>query len=341
MKELLLVGRDDERGFALPTGTVTFLLTDIEGSSTRWDTEPERMGPAVSRHYEIIDEAVARHNGVRPVEQGEGDSTVSAFSRASDALAAAVDMQRALTDAIGDTFSVRIAVHTGEAQLRDEGNYFGVTVIRCARLRALAHGGQILVSRTTADLSSDALPPGVVLRDLGEVRLRDLGRREHVWQLGHADLRDDFAPLRSVESFATNLPVPLTSLVGREEELAALEELVGVHRLVSITGTGGAGKTRLALQVGADLLDRFDGAVCWVELAPIADGDRVVAAVLAACGGEQTPGRPAIESLVLALDAHPTLVILDNCEQVLDAVSALANTLSATRGGCVDSRHES
>ena len=161
MAHFLLVG-DDVAGtsvpFNLPTGTVTFLLTDIEASSSGWEADPDRMGAAVSRHYEILESVVSRWGGVRPVEQGEGDSVVAAFSRASDATHAALDAQRELLDELDDTLVVRIALHTGDAQLRDEGNYFGPTVIRCARLRSCAHGGQILLSNATADLVVERLP---------------------------------------------------------------------------------------------------------------------------------------------------------------------------------------
>lgn len=174
--------------FALPAGTVTFLLTNIAGPTRGWEDDPHAMAKAVARHYDLIAEAVGRHEGVRPVEQEEGDGVVAAFSRASDALAAAVEAQIALgaepwPDRMG--ISIRIGLHTGEAQLRDEGNYFGQAVTRCARLRALAHGGQVVVSRAVHDLVADRLPPSVELRDLGVHRLRDLGRPEHVFQVVH------------------------------------------------------------------------------------------------------------------------------------------------------------
>lgn len=158
-------------GRGLPAGTVTFLLTDVAGSTRRWESGREAMARAIARHYEIIDEAVASHGGVRPVEQGEGDSTVSAFARASDAVRAALDIQRAMQAEPwppGAPIRVRVGLHTGEAQLRDDGNYFGPSITRCARLRSLGHGGQTLCSRTAADLVSEDLPHGVTLTDLGE-----------------------------------------------------------------------------------------------------------------------------------------------------------------------------
>jgi class 3 adenylate cyclase len=204
MRRLLVVevSGPDAAGFALPTGTVSFLLTDVEGSSQRWEHAPSAMAIAIPRHYEILDEAIARHGGVRPVEQGEGDSVVAAFARASDAVAAAVDAQRAFLAESwppGAELHVRMAVHTGEAQLRDEGNYFGQTVIRCARLRAIGHGDQILVSDAAAGLVLDQLPDGVILADLGTHRLKDLGRPERVYHVVHSDLPAAHASLRSLD----------------------------------------------------------------------------------------------------------------------------------------------
>ena len=176
----------------LPTGTVTFLMTDIEGSTRAWSRETDAMPAAVSRHYEILEEAIAAHGGVRPVEQGEGDSVVGAFSRASDAVAAGLRAQQLLGAERwpdGIPLAVRMAIHTGEAQLRDEGNYFGLAVIRCARLRSCGHGGQVLITDVTASLVADRLPDGAALLDLGLHRLKDLGRPERVWQLLHADVR--------------------------------------------------------------------------------------------------------------------------------------------------------
>ena len=179
------VGADgiEQATFVLPVGTVTFLLTDVEGSTRLWESAPEAMGAAIARHYELLDEVISRHGGVRPVEQGEGDSVVAVFTRASDALAAALDAQRAFHQEAwpeGVSLKLRMALHTGEAQRRTEGNYFGQAVNRCARLRAIAHGGQVVCSRTTHDLACERLPEGAALVDLGVHRLRDLGRPEQV-----------------------------------------------------------------------------------------------------------------------------------------------------------------
>ncbi|MBV9513090.1 MAG: adenylate/guanylate cyclase domain-containing protein, partial [Mycobacteriaceae bacterium] len=194
----------------LPTGTVTLLLADVEGSTRQWETQPEEMAGAIGRLDVAVTDAVAAHDGVRPVEQGEGDSFVIAFGRASDAVACALDLQRTPLAPI----RLRIGVHTGEVRLRDEGNYIGPTINRTARLRDLAHGGQTVLSATTSDLVLDALPPGVWLSDLGSHRLRDLPRPERVVQLCHPDLRNDFPPLRTPSTVAANnLPAQLTSFV--------------------------------------------------------------------------------------------------------------------------------
>jgi predicted ATPase/class 3 adenylate cyclase len=314
----------------LPVGTVTFMLTDVEGSTRLWESAPEAMGAAVARHYELLDAAIALHGGVRPVEQGEGDSVVAAFPRASDALAAALDVQRAFHSEDwpnGASLRLRIALHTAEAQLRDEGNYFGQAINRCARLRAVAHGGQVLLSRTTRDLALDRLPEDAELTDLGVHRLRDLGRPEHVFGLVHPDLPAEFAPLRSLDTLPTNLPGELTSFVGRRAELAQIGESLQRARLLTLTGAGGCGKTRLALQAAADAMDRHSEGVWWVELARLTDPTLVPAAVISALGLREVPGRALPDTLLEHLRARRTLVVLDNCEHLLAACAQLADAL--------------
>src|SRR4051794_21916808 len=209
----------------MPTGTVTFLLTDVEGSTRAWEASAERMGPAIARHYGLLDAAIAAHGGVRPIEQGEGDSAVAAFARASDAAAAAVEAQRALSNELGDVFRVRMALHTAEAQL-DGPYYRGEALNRTARIRACGHGGQILVSKPTADLLAGRLAEGVSLLPLGSHRLRDLARPEEVWQLTAPGLPPQFPPLVSLDIERSNVPVALTSLIGRERERAELAAAV-------------------------------------------------------------------------------------------------------------------
>src|SRR6187551_4058444 len=229
----------------LPTGTVTLLLADVEGSTRLWQTQPNEMTAAVARLDSVLAGLLAAHGGVRPVEQGEGDSFVAAFARASDAVACALDLQRAPLAPI----RLRVGVHTGQVQLRDEGNYIGPTINRTARLRDLAHGGQTVLSGATEDIVVDRLPDGAWLTDLGTHALRDLPRPERVVQLCHPDLRDEFPPLRTPQSFGVhNLPVQLTSFVGRKAEIEEVRRLLADSRLVTLTGAGGAGKTRLAVE---------------------------------------------------------------------------------------------
>ena len=322
--------------FALPAGTVTFLLTDIEGSTRLWESASEAMPAAVARHYEILDEAIARHAGVRPVEQGEGDSVVAAFTRATDALAAALDAQRGLVAEEwpdGAELRVRIALHTGDARLRDEGNYFGAAVNRCARLRAIAHGGQVLLSGATADLVADGLPDGAQLLDLGVHRLRDLGRPERVFALAHSDLPGEQRPLRSLDELANNLPAQLTSFVGRRRELAELREALTSTRILTLTGAGGCGKTRLGLQLAADALDSYPDGVWCVELAPLSDANLAVSALATAIGVRPLPGQTPLDAVVLRLASARALVLLDNCEHLLEPSADLAEGLLR---GCPD-----
>src|SRR3954452_6101405 len=320
--------------FLLPAGTVTFLLTDVEGSSRLWEERPADMGAAIARHYQLLDDAIAAHGGVRPVEQGEGDSIVAAFARAGDAVRAAVDAQRVLTAEL-PWLRVRMAVHTGEAQLRDEGNYVGRTIISCARLRACAHGGQIVLSEATAALLADLSGP-TRLTDLGTVRLRRLLRPEHVWQIVAEGLAASFPPLRSLDAAPHNLPAPRTSFIGRERELIAVAHLVADERVVTLTGSGGCGKTRLALHVAAELVDAHPGGTWWVDLAPVTTAEAVVDQVAGAVGTVASPGADSAAAVVGHLrDRGATLVVIDNAEHVVGAVAVLVDTLVS---GCPDVR---
>ncbi len=316
--------------FALPAGTVTFLLSDIEGSTRLWEAYAEEMAHAVPAHYALLCDAVARYGGVRPVEQGEGDSIVAAFSRASDAVAAALEAQRALTAQVwpdGLQLRVRIALHTAEAQLRDEGNYFGVALSRCARLRGIANGGQTLLSRAVHDLVVEQLPAGVTLVDKGTHRLRDLGRPEHVFELSHPDLPTSVEPLRSLDALPNNLPEQLTSFVGREQELSDIAQALSATRLLTLTGAGGCGKTRLAAQTAADVLDRFPDGAWWVELAPLADPNAVAPALGEAIGVKPLPGQSSLDAAVSHLAESRALIVLDNCEHLLDVCASATEAL--------------
>src|SRR6202140_3670857 len=216
----------------LPTGTVTLLLADVEGSTRLWETQPEEMSAAVALLDSVLPEVIAAHDGVRPVEQGEGDSFVVAFGRASDAVACALGLQRAPLAPI----RLRIGVHTGEIQLRDDANYIGPTINRTARLRDLAHGGQTVLSGATEPLVVDQLPADVTLNDLGSHSLRDLPRPERVVQLCHPDLHNDFPPLRTANVVAAeNLPLQLSSFIGRKAEMSGIREALADNRLVTLT----------------------------------------------------------------------------------------------------------
>jgi predicted ATPase/class 3 adenylate cyclase/DNA-binding CsgD family transcriptional regulator len=314
----------------LPSGTVTFLLTDLEGSARLWEHSAADAAVAVARHYELLDAAIAAHGGARPLEQGEGDSVVAVFARAPEAVAAAVDVQRAFAAEswpAGQQVRVRIALHTGAAHLRDDANYFGPTVIRCARLRAIAHGGQTLLSGATHDLVASSLPPDAQLRDLGSHRLKDLGQPEHVWQISVEGLPDDFPPVRSLGTLPNNLPTQLSTFVGRDHELTHLHDALTRSRLVTLTGTGGCGKTRLALQAAADVADDHQDGVWWVELAPVSRPELVAQAVATALGLREEPDRSIEDTLIEQLDGSDALIVLDNCEQVLDVTAHLVERL--------------
>jgi predicted ATPase/class 3 adenylate cyclase len=283
-----LLGRMAE----LPTGTVTFLFSDIEGSTRLAHELGDRYADALERHRRLLRQAFDRHDGV---EVGtEGDSFFVAFARARDALAAAADGQRALAANRwpGDLpFRVRIGLHTGEA-LVTGSNYVGVDVHRAARVMAAGHGGQIVLSQTTANLAAHDLPDATSLRDLGEHSLKDLTRPQRLFQLNVEGLPDAFPSLRTLGTRPTNLPAQLTPLLGREREVAELGELVGRSdvRLVTLTGPGGTGKTRLALQLGAELIEGFAAGVFVVDLAPIRDPALVLPTIARTLALREQPG---------------------------------------------------
>jgi predicted ATPase/class 3 adenylate cyclase/DNA-binding CsgD family transcriptional regulator len=304
----------------LPTGTVTLLLADVEGSTRLWETQPEEMAAAIARLTLVVSDIVAAHDGVRPVEQSEGDSFVAAFARASDAVATALELQLAPLAPI----RLRIGVHTGEVQLRDESrdesNYAGPTIKRTARLRDLAHGGQTVLSGATEPLIGDRLPDGAWLTDLGSHPLRDLPRPERVIQLCHPDLGNEFPPLRIAKAMVShNLPAQLTNFVGRRTEITELRQIIADNRLVTLTGAGGAGKTRLAVQVTAQVVGVFPDGVWFVDLAPITNPGVVPLTVARTLGLPDQPGRSTMEILRGFVGHRSMLLLLDNCEHLLDA----------------------
>jgi predicted ATPase/class 3 adenylate cyclase/DNA-binding CsgD family transcriptional regulator len=308
----------------LPTGTVTLLLADVEGSTRLWETHPDEMTAAVARLDRTLTDLLATHRGVRPVEQGEGDSFVVAFARATEAAACALELQRAPLAPI----RLRIGVHTGEVQLRDAGNYVGPTINRTARLRDLANGGQTVLSGTTEDLVLDALPADAWLTDLGSHELRGVGRPERVVQLCHPDIRNDFPALRTSKPVAADhLPVQLTSFIGRGAEIDALRPIVVADRLVTLTGAGGAGKTRLAIEVAGQMATDFGDGVWYVDLAPIIDPDLVPVAMASALGLADQPSHSTTDALIRLASDRRMLVLLDNCEHLVDATAALVTAL--------------
>ena len=314
----------------LPEGVITFLLTDVEGSSRLWEEDPDAMRAAISVHDELLEGAVGAARGQRPLEQGEGDSAVVAFSEASRALSCALELQRGLSAADwpqGCELRVRVALHSGEALLRDPRNYVGPALNRAARLRAAAHGGQTLVSRATYELVAESLPEGASLRALGPRRLRDLARAEELFELTHPELPTGFPPPRSLDALPNNLPVQLSSFVGRQAELREVERLLKGHRLVTLTGAGGCGKTRLAVQAASEILDRFPDGAWWVELAPLGDERLVGAAITESLGVRPLPGMTELGACGAYLASRRALLVLDNCEHLAEACAEAAEAL--------------
>jgi predicted ATPase/class 3 adenylate cyclase/DNA-binding CsgD family transcriptional regulator len=316
------LGEVEGAGGGLPTGTVTFVLGDVVGSTRVWEDHADAMPEALAKLDELIDTGVTAHGGARPAEQGERDSFVAAFARAADAVRFSVALQTALGEdgwPDGTRVALRMALHTGEAQLRDGTRYMGEPLNRCARVRQLGHGGQVLLSSVTADLVVDQLRDGVFLRDLGVHHLRDLTRPERVSQLCAPGLPFDFPPLRSLDRLPNNLPVLVTSFVGRATELAETSGLLAERRMVTLTGAGGCGKTRLAIQLGADIVDRFPDGVWMADLARLSDPDLVPKAVADAVDVAELPGQPILDTVVDHLHDREALLIVDNCEHMLDA----------------------
>jgi predicted ATPase/class 3 adenylate cyclase len=319
----------------LPTGTITFVFTDIEGSTELWERCPEAMRQTLAQHDTCLRAAIEDHGG--HVFKTIGDAFCAAFARATDSLHAAIAVQqrvRALqlspaSAAAEIALKVRVALHTGAAEER-ENDYFGSTLSRVKRLLDVGHGGQVLLSQTTRDLVQNDLPPGVSLRDLGVHRLRHLLRPEHIYQLLHPDLPADFAPLRSIRILSHNLPQQVTRFVGREREMVEIKQYLATTRLLTLTGTGGAGKTRLALQVTAELFSQYEDGIWLVELAALADPALVPEAVATALAARPEPGRALTQTLVEALQPRQLLLILDNCEHLLAACACLVHTLLQT-----------
>ena len=306
-----------------PPIPVTFLFTDIEGSTKLWEQHPDAMRAALARHDALVRQSVAGQRG--RVFKTVGDAFCAAFMSTPDALVAALAVQADLHSwppGNMPPLRVRMALHTGPAEERDD-DYFGPTLNRVARLLAVGHGGQTLLSSAAQERVAEGLPPGVTLRDLKTHRLKDLSQPEHVWQAGQGGLPDDFPPLRSLG--ANNLPVQMTSFVGREADLRDVKDLLTRHRLLTLAGPGGAGKTRLALQAAAEAAP--DDGVWMVDLAPLTDPERVTQVVATVLNVREEPGRPLTQTLAESLRDKELLLILDNCEHLIGPVAALAHAL--------------
>jgi len=312
----------------LPAGTVTFLLTDIEGSTRLWESVPEAMEVALERHNRLVTGVIEEHGGVVVTSRGEGDSFFVVFPSAVSAVEAAGACQLRLGSEpwpAGAALRVRMGLHTGEAHVQ-EGDYVDHAPInRCARVKAAAHGGQVLVTQATRGLAGEGLRGGFGLRRLGEFRLRDLADPELIYQLTHADLRADFPPINTLSERTSNLPIQVTTFVGRTGELAQIASLMKGNRLITLMGPGGSGKTRLAVQVAADLNGRFPDGQWLVELAALAD-PRLVAPQVA-----EVLRQPEFD--VGKLAAKRLLIVLDNCEQVIGACAELVASVLRTCPG--------
>ena len=306
----------------------TFLFTDIEGSTTLWERFPEKMRSALARHDSVLRAAIEGHGG--RVFKTVGDAFCAVFPTAADAVLAAAGGQHQMVaerwEGLEEPMRVRMAIHAGPAEDRD-GDYFGPTLNRVSRILAAAHGGQIVVSKAVAAVLSDVLPGSSHLIDLGEHRLRDLVHPENIFQYAEPGLQQEFPLLRSLSAFAHNLPEQLTSFIGREPELAEIRYLLARGRLLTLTGSGGSGKTRLALQAAAEAVDGFTNGIWFVDIATVLDAEMLPSAVATALRLREQAGLTLLETLTAFLRDKRMLLILDNCEQIVDACADLVEVL--------------
>ncbi|MCA1554486.1 MAG: adenylate/guanylate cyclase domain-containing protein, partial [Chloroflexi bacterium] len=330
----------------IPSGTVTFLFTDIEGSTQLAQAHPATWEAMRARHHALLRAAIDVHGG--HVFQIIGDAFCAAFGTASDGIMAAVEAQQALQSEDGRpktedvtlsasayvsglpssvALRVRMGIHTGAAEWRN-GDYNGhLTLARVQRIMSAGHGEQVLLSQTTYDLVRGQLPDGVSVRDLGVQRLKDFPEPEHVYQLVIAGSHSEFPPPKTLGAFPNNLPSQLTSFIGREREIAEVKRLLGTTRLLTLTGVGGTGKTRLSLKVASDVVETFRDGVWLVELAPLADPALVPQAVASSLGVREQAGRELMATIADYLRAKQLLLILDNCEHLIRACAQLADAL--------------
>jgi len=312
----------------IPSGTVTFLFTDIEGSTKIAQEYPDAMPALLARHHEILNQSIRTRNGY--VFQIIGDAFCAAFASAVEAVNAALDAQKLLHSEAWSPapIKVRMGIHTGTAQRNEDGLYSGYgTLASSQRIMSAGHGGQILLSGATRELVRDMLPENTELQDLGEKRLKDLLRPEHLYQLNVSELPSTFPPLKTLDAFLNNLPLQLTSFIGRENEIAEVKQELEAHRLVTLTGSGGTGKTRLSLQVAANLLEKFHHGVWFVELAPLTDPDLIPQTILSTIGIQEQQGKTQLNVLKEYLHEKQTLIVLDNCEHLISASAQVVNAL--------------
>ena len=311
-----------------PSGTVTFLFTDIEGSTKLAQEYPDAMPSLLARHNQILKQAIEANQGF--VFQIVGDSFAAAFQNASDALNAALDAQRSLHGEpwMPAPVKVRMGIHTGQAEIQENGTYQGyLTLSHVQRLMSAGHGGQVLLSFAAQELVREEMPDGVTLRDMGERRLKDVARIEHIYQLLATGLPGDFPPLKTLDRQLHNIPAQMTSFIGRETELAEVSQALNAHRLVTITGSGGAGKSRLSLQVGMECLQEFADGVWLVELAPVTDPALVPQTLLSTFNLREDRHRSPQTVLVDFLRSKTILLVLDNCEHLIEACAQISDSL--------------
>jgi len=306
---------------------LAYLFTDVEGSSRLWEAHAAAMEPALARHDEIITQAVESAGGA--IVKGTGDGFMAAFTLPGEAVTAAVDAQLAFSQAdfsAVEGLPVRMGIHFGQSQPRD-GDYYGPAVNRAARLMSVGHGGQILVSAASEDAVGDRLPTPITLHSLGEHRLKDLTAPERVFQVSHPELRTDFPPLNSLDAFSNNLPSMVQSFVGRADDLANIVDTLATARLVTLTGPGGTGKTRLAIEAAARCIDRFPWGAWLVDLASLTEPSVVPSAIAESIGIEPQPGRSVVDTLISRLSDRGLLIVLDNCEHLIEAVAETTRDL--------------
>lgn len=317
----------------LPTGTVTFVFTDIEGSTRHWQDDGDAMQAALQRHDALLTDVFTSNQGV--VFKHTGDGMCAAFRSAGQAMIAAAGAQRAIAGTdwnLARDLRIRVGVHSGEAEVRED-DYFGASLSRVARIMDAGHGGQILVSNATASLTRSDAGEGLSLIDLGEHRFKDLGERETVFQLVGQGLDADFPRIRSLEAVPNNLPEQPTSFVGRARELSDIIELIAENRLVTLTGVGGVGKTRLAIQAAAESVEDYPDGVFLVELAAIEDPSLVMRTVAESVGVNEQPTRPLLETMLDHFAERDLLVVLDNCEHVINDAAKLCDQILRTAPG--------